>query len=379
MVGMSLLGAAFLCWPLLGRSAARSADDRLAALRSAYQLRLDELARDDARDPAVRTELEAELGQLLLSEADRIGVPQAREHGAAKVWVYVSAAAVLLGSWLLFAFVSDYDVEKVAGAEAVLQLDASRDAEQLEHWIGQLEGRVAAQADDSKSLYLLGHARLKRGDFARAADAFARALQQVPDDLTIKIYLLQAQFLAGDGVLTEASRARAREVLDQQPNIPVVLEILASDAFRNGDPQAAVRFLNKAINGSRTAAQQASFAAAIQQIRTGFELPGLSVRVASEHAVPPHATLFVIARPVGGGMPYAVVRRPAALLPLTVRLDALVSMAEGRELPADEAFEVVVRLSLSGEPVKRPGDWEWQTELAGAAQADEVTAQLAPP
>ena len=92
--------------------------------------------------------------------------------------------------------------------------------------------------------------------------------------------------------------------------------------------------------------------------------------------------MFVIARPPGGGMPYAVVRRPARLLPLDVTLDDTVSMSPARPLSGAEAFEVVVRLSRSGTAAPAPGDWEWRSDVLRTGElgsAAELDARLRPP
>jgi cytochrome c-type biogenesis protein CcmH len=97
-------------------------------------------------------------------------------------------------------------------------------------------------------------------------------------------------------------------------------------------------------------------------------------------ATPPEqATVFVVARPVGGGMPFAAVRRPAVLLPFDVRLDDLVSMSEERKLSAAKAFEVVVRLSRSGNAAAQDGDWEWRSPPLSALDGVTLEARIAPP
>ncbi len=73
--------------------------------------------------------------------------------------------------------------------------------------------------------------------------------------------------------------------------------------------------------------------------------------------------MFVIARPVGGGLPYAVAERPALSVPFTVRLDDLVAMQETSPLSGAEEFEVLVRLSLTGRVMSQPGDWVWQSDV----------------
>ncbi|MFW6094734.1 MAG: c-type cytochrome biogenesis protein CcmI/CycH, partial [Pseudomonadota bacterium] len=92
-------------------------------------------------------------------------------------------------------------------------------------------------------------------------------------------------------------------------------------------------------------------------------------------------TGFVIARPPGGGMPYAVVRRPAGALPLEVRLDDDASMTRERSLSDAQEVEVVVRLSRSGRPTASPGDWEWRSDVlepAGRGEPVRLEARLAP-
>ncbi len=79
-------------------------------------------------------------------------------------------------------------------------------------------------------------------------------------------------------------------------------------------------------------------------------------------------------------MPYAVVRRPADALPVSVRLDDTVSMS-GLKLSSAEQIQVVVRLSRSGNPAAGPGDWEWQSGSLDPGEVNEpvtLQARLAP-
>ena len=110
--------------------------------------------------------------------------------------------------------------------------------------------------------------------------------------------------------------------------------------------------------------------------------PSLDVAVAVEGVLPHGTTLFVIARPLGGGMPFAVVRRPAVDFPLSIRLDDAVSMNPAQALSLANEVEVIVRISLSGSPMAQPGDWEWRSEpieIALVTQPLQLDALLSPP
>ena len=125
----------------------------------------------------------------------------------------------------------------------------------------------------------------------------------------------------------------------------------------------------------------------IEQIRQGMEDAPAGVRVAVQvaeadaSAVPHRGALFVIARPIGGGMPYAVVRRPAILMPISVQLDDLVSMSPDRKLSDADHFEVVVRISQTGNAMPEAGDWQWVSEplSLAAGQPIDLSVDLIPP
>jgi cytochrome c-type biogenesis protein CcmH len=165
----------------------------------------------------------------------------------------------------------------------------------------------------------------------------------------------------------------------------MVLELYAMDAFQRSDFAEAVSLLNRALSSPALADEhRAALASGYQQARghLGDELPALDVAIASASAAPVGSTLFVIARPLGGGMPYAVVRRPAGVLPTTIRLDDAVSMNPALPLSSAPAVEVVVRLSRAGTPMAHPGDWEWRSgevSLEGLAAPVQLSAELRPP
>jgi cytochrome c-type biogenesis protein CcmH len=266
----------------------------------------------------------------------------------------------------------------------VLQLDPERDRAELESWRARLDRRVALEPADGQSWFLLGSAGMQLGDFGPAAEAFARAAEIAGPDPVVDVYWLQARYLAQGGEIDPRTREIADRILSRQPSHPLVLELFAIDAYRKGAYRESVTYLNRALGNDLTDAQLEALLAGLEAARGRMEplLPRVDVAVSAAPDAPRDAVLFVIARPPGGGMPYAVIRRPARLLPLSVQLDDTASMNPDLPLSVAPAFEVVVRLSRSGTPAPQPGDWEWRSAPLAAADLTapvSLTAALAPP
>jgi cytochrome c-type biogenesis protein CcmH len=79
--------------------------------------------------------------------------------------------------------------------------------------------------------------------------------------------------------------------------------------------------------------------------------------------------VFIIARdPAQPSPPIAVTRRLLSELPTTVSLTDAESMVQGRNLSGFERFELLVRVSVSGQPATQPGDWYGSAIVTPAEQ-----------
>ena len=380
---------AFVVYPLLRRSREQAAGaDRAAMVRALYRDRLAELDGEvevGQLAPEARDAVAAEIGAALLADhPNDAPVPGAEDNGPAPGLAVLLAGVLVLASVTIYWQVGEPSGHEIVGAEAVLGLDPRTQSAELEAWQGRLANRVAARPEDAQSWYLLGHTRLQLQRYPQAAEAFAMAHAVVGDDPNIDVYWLQARYLAARGVIDAGTRTIAERLLAARPNHPLVLELFAIDAYRRGEFRPAVDFLSRALAGPLSQTQRASLSISLAQARAqmGDLVPSVDLQVRTLQAPPPHATLFVIARPPGGGMPYAVVRRPGASFPITVRLDDAVAMNPARPLSAAEEIQVVVRLSLNGGAQAQPGDWQWQSEPIDIAALDApltFTVELAAP
>jgi cytochrome c-type biogenesis protein CcmH len=388
-----LAGTAFAVWPWLRRHPVQPAanDEPQAVMRAWYRDRIEELDTETSSgqlDPDTRVEVQEELGASLLDDvrtttARPLTAPADRGTRAPALTAWLLMAAVPGIALAVYFSAGEPTAPAVMGATAVLRLDPDADRDTLVRWRDRLSRRTTSEPDDAQSWYLLGVARLQLGEFETAASAFASAQQRVGHDPNIDLYWLQARYLAAGGTMDDGARAIADRLLAARPGHPLVLEMFAIDAYRRGDFRGAVEHLNRALNNPLAPAQLGALLGGLEQARRqmGDLNPSLDVTVQAPDGAPRDATLFVIARPPGGGMPYAVVRRPAGLLPLSVRLDDTVSMSQDLPLSAAAEIEVVVRLSRAGTPTAGPGDWEWRSPPLTVAELSTpvvLSAELAP-
>ena len=417
VIGLMIAALGF-CWPLWragksepdarGGSAQGGTDAPGAALtqRQAYNAELyrsyeAELALDTSMDADTRAALLADRARQLLDDSAHLSATLADPAATARSMGIGLAGKLLLlgvllgGSVLVYSRLGTPEAEHLLAARDILHLpalgeedaNAAAHAAQLRELTGGLRAHTRRKPAEAGSWYLLGIGELKLGAYAAAADAFAQAHELVGADANLDLYWLQARLLADEGRLSSATREIAQRVLATEPNQPMVLNMLALAAFRSSEFDTAVGYLNSALSNELTDGQRELLRSGFAQAREALGVDGPTVDIDLQLAepAPAGAVLFVIARPVGGGMPYAVVRRPGAAVPERVRLDDAVSMNPANPLSAASEVEIVARLSLSGRPQAGPGDWQWQSEpLNLAAQASTGTpirlaAALNPP
>lgn len=388
--GLLFVALPFLLPSMRRARAADSGSGREATLHALYRSRREEIEREATEGQLDQKDLAATLAELdanFLRDMEARSESGAQGSDAAPRRVGMGLALGLVTAGLtvyLYSALGEPEADRLADASALLRLTES-DTQALREWQEVLSERVASSPQDAKSQFLLGHVALKQRRYQAAADAFGAAHRaHGQSDPNIDLYWLQARFLAADGVLDDESRGLAEQLLAMSPNLPAVYEVLAIDAFNRSAFDEAVTVLNRALSVPMDVAQRASFAAGLEQARARMgtsEGPAIDVRIEGLEAVPADRTLFVIARPPGGGMPYAVVRRPGPDFPKQVRLDDAVSMNPAAPLSAAPAVEVVVRVSVSGNAMRGPGDWQWASAPLKFAdqQQHAVVAQLAEP
>lgn len=262
------------------------------------------------------------------------------------------------------------------------------DRPELEDVVEDLAARLQSNPADVNGWKMLGRSYMTMGNYGGAVDAFERAVELESAQDAQTLVSLGEALLANTGSAIEGRIASIFEnALALDANNPQALFYGGIGAFnRNDEATAANRWerllaLNppaeiQGILQQRVAewrgesAPMPSAVAAPTQAPTPAQTappsagPGavvsasISLTEAAATSLPAEATVFVIARdPAQPVPPIAVVRRRLSELPAVVELGDRESMVPGRSLSGFAEFELIARVSVSGQPAANPGDW----------------------
>ena len=251
-----------------------------------------------------------------------------------------------------------------------------------------LAKRLEGNPDDLGGWRMLGRSYMSMNNYPGAVAAFERVVELEDGQNAQGLVELGEAVLAAEGGQTMPQRAMSlfENALAIEPNNQAALFWGGLGAANRGDTGLAAdrweRLLGtnppaeiRDVIGQRVAEWRGEpappAAAAVQQPARSESAPepapleagaivsaSIALSEAAQSALPADAIVFVIARdPSAPSPPIAVTRRRLAELPAVVQLGDRESMVPGRELSGFEEFELIARVSLSGQPVSQPGDW----------------------
>jgi len=390
---LTLVMIGFVAVPLL-RVRGLGVAAREAANVDLYRQRLAELEaereRGELADDDYET-LKAELGGNLLDDVDtQTTSPGRSRHPHVRLAAVLGVVLVGAGV-LLYQGLGALDLV-VLDQNRTLLGDASAPEDRLAAWADGLEAHLADHPDDVKSWYLLGHARLRQDRYESAVSVFETVAGLTDDDPVVLASLVQARYMADDGVISDANRATMMRVLEAAPHEANVREMLAMDAFRRESYAEAAQHLELALAGGVGGARADALKSALERAKAAggiTESPvspaatatavdpatspaaaatsgvaagpvdaagGIRVRVSLAPGVAASGRVFVIARESGGPpMPVAVKVLAPSDLPAEIVLSDADAMQPERALSRFERLEVLARLSKSGNAMRGIG------------------------
>jgi cytochrome c-type biogenesis protein CcmH len=288
----------------------------------------------------------------------------------------VSSIALIITMPLLaaafYVHLSNWDWKSTSAQQA--------QAEEMERSVRELEAKLRSNPNDVDGWMLLGRSHMAMGQPAKAITAFQHAFDLTRgQDVNAVIALGEALALSDESSLQGRAGDLFTAALEKAPNHPKALWYGSIAALMRGDlrlgrdrlqllmaqnpPQQLRAVLERQIQdindqlgegkGSQAASESGSVTAAQRSIRVSVTIaPNVQKQLSSP--VP----LVVLARdPKAGGPPLAVQRHSSTEAPLTIELSERDAMMPTRTIASVPKVEVVARLSRTGSPQARSGDF----------------------
>src|SRR5690606_11520666 len=300
-----------------------------------------------------------------------------------RTWLAVLAVVPLLavGGYLLLGTPAALDPAARAAAARMASTapaDGNVDPAKFTEAVSALRAELERNPQQPEGWTLLARSLSVQGDHAGARDAYAKALELVPEEPALMVDLAQAsaqahpQHLFDDEALALLQRAAALQPANQRARwfIGVAQRLRAQDAEAVATWEALLPEVDAATAASlRTQIGEARKAAGMPPasaaagadtksagpgLRVRIRLaPGLAERLAGQ------GTVFVSARaPDGPPMPVAAERHPVSALPLDIVLDDSDSPMPTQPLSRLGEVVVTARISAGGTAERSSDDIE---------------------
>lgn len=260
----------------------------------------------------------------------------------------------------------------------------------LDDAVVALAERLEQEPDDAAGWMMLGRSYMSLGNYFGAVTAFERVVELQPQNAQALVSLGESKLASTNSVIEGEIAALFENALAIDPNNPQALFYGGIGAFNRGNQFLAASRWEQLLALNPPAEIQGVLQQRIAEWRgetPPAALPpqhppvsgpadsqaapvpsepgpgavvsvGISLSDEARAALPADATVFIIARDVNVPVPpIAVARRRLSELPLAVDLGDRESMVPGRELSGFPEFEVIARVSLSGQPSAASGDW----------------------
>ena len=267
--------------------------------------------------------------------------------------------------------------------------------------IDGLRARLTENPDDLDGWMLLARTFRATQRFDESLAALEQANQISPDNPFIIVDIVETQiYMTPDGKITPEMTETLKQVLAVQPGMQKALWLLGIASSQAGDNATAISYweslLDQVEPGSNVANSlqsqintvKAQMGVAVDQAPASAQpvaaepvaaepvaaetaaavedgaWPGIRVTVkadeSSQSGIPAGGVLYVMIRSPGPAMgpPIGVRRIIGPSLPLEITVSDQDSMLQERQISAESEVQFQARISLTGSPGAKPGDWQ---------------------
>ena len=304
-------------------------------------------------------------GLMLLAAVAVVAWPLVQHRNGLSMYAVAAILFVLASSASLYAVIGTPE-GKSAGAEMA----------SIEEMVAGLDQRLRENPDNLAGWKMLGRSYIELQRFDEAVAALEHAVQiEVGSNGQTLVDLGLAVLSQESATSTQRAGELFENAIKVSPNNPNALfysgllasergeRYLAADRWEallaTSPPQEIQEILRQKIAELRGEAASLPQVQAAAIVSAAIEL---APAVAS--AMDPNTTVFVIARdPAQPRPPIAVVRRRVGDFPTVIGLSDADAMMPSRLLSGLFEFEIVARVSMTGQPIAQPGDWYGQVTV----------------
>jgi cytochrome c-type biogenesis protein CcmH len=328
-------------------------------------------------------------------------------------WTPIALALVFIlpaGALMIYQDVGSPEGLDVTGTPAASSANAGspHDSEDVAN---NLRARLTESPEDLDGWVLLARTLKTMQRYPEAVDALETARRIAPDDPYVAVELVEANiFTSGDGLITDEMVSMLQGALTQDPSQQKALWLMGIAASQAGEDEAAISYwetLLQLLEPGRTITQSVQQQITEAKIRLGLETEagaepgtepaaepvaepvadqsqtgatwtGINVLISPAADLRPEtssaAVLYVMIRSPGpaAGPPMGVRRIKSPQLPLKLTISDSDSMLKERQISSLTEVQLQARLSLSGAPQARSGDWQSATVVISLDSAEAV-------
>lgn len=257
----------------------------------------------------------------------------------------------------------------------------SPESQEMDAMIAGLRARLTDNPESLDGWMLLARTLKATQRFPEALEALETANRIAPNNPSVMVDLVETQiFMTADGRITPDMAATLEQVLQVQPDMQKALWLMGIASSQAGDEALAIsyweRLLEQVEPGSSVAQSvqnqidtaRASMGETVAEVPEApaddGSWPGIRLTVnaddASQARIPPGGVLYIMIRSPGPAMgpPLGVRRIINPSLPLEVTLSDADSMMQERQISSETEVQLQARISLTGSPAAKTGDWQ---------------------
>jgi len=410
-----IIACAIFLIPFLGSKKSienSSIDKRNKLNRALYDVRLAEIERDDEQGLLIdKDKIVSELQHNLLDDINDQKLASVTNKGK-MIWLpglFVLIFGTIATYWSVGAYQDVNDWENTLQRYPALQEQLfnnpnARPSEQdLRDIMLGLRTHLAKETEDADGWLLYSRLAMVFKDTESALDAIKKAATLKPKSVDVVLVYAQLKMQKGDEYSQQQAELMLKQLLIDNPNELQAWSMYAFMALEAQDYPAAIERWQQMLRlNDITAEQTAMIKDSIEYARkqlganeniqhetvakkaviepqivtvdkNGLPVYNINISVSENVVIPNSGFVIVYAQAVSGPkMPIAAVKLALTHFPLSTQISDINAMIEGMKLSDQSEFIIKVRLSKSGDVMKKTGDWQGESGAIKAGQVEPI-------